>query len=124
MAEYGISYRKKNARKIAMWNRLRRHRERGAGAIPHPYEIGAMLCAQDARCTYCGTLLAAYHIDHKTPLRRGGTNDMENLQLLCPTCNMSKGTKTHDEFLCFRRIKSDEPALLADVIELLSKENK
>ena len=81
-----------------------------------------MLCAQDARCTYCGTLLAAYHIDHKTPLRRGGTNDMENLQLLCPTCNMSKGTKTHDEFLCFRRIKADEPALLADVIELLSKE--
>lgn len=119
---YGIGYRKRNAEKIAMWNRLRRHKERAAGEIPHPYEIGAMLCAQDARCNYCDELLAAYHIDHKTPLSRGGTNDMENLQLLCPTCNMSKGAKTHEEFLSFRRIKADEAALLADVIELLNRD--
>jgi hypothetical protein len=97
----GAKYRKQNKAKVAMWNRLRRHKQAAAGEMPHPLEFGRMICSQDARCMYCKELLAAFHIDHKMPLSRGGTNDMENLQLLCPTCNMSKGAKTHDEYLKF-----------------------
>lgn len=92
-------YRKKNMSKVLMWNRLRRHKERAAGALPHPYEIGILLCEQDAKCVYCGVLLSdKYHIDHKTPVSRGGTNDLENLQLLCVTCNLKKSAKTHTEY--------------------------
>ncbi len=32
-------------------------------------------------------------IDHKKPLKRGGTNEMSNLQTLCSKCNTTKGTK-------------------------------
>ena len=32
-------------------------------------------------------------IDHKKPLKRGGTNEMSNLQTLCSKCNARKGTK-------------------------------
>lgn len=30
-------------------------------------------------------------IDHRRPLALGGTNDLDNLQLLCGSCNLSKG---------------------------------
>ena len=32
-------------------------------------------------------------IDHKKPLKRGGTNAMSNLQTLCSKCNAEKGAK-------------------------------
>lgn len=32
-------------------------------------------------------------IDHKKPLKRGGTNEMSNLQTLCSKCNTTKGTR-------------------------------
>lgn len=32
-------------------------------------------------------------IDHIVPLAKGGTNDLENLQLLCRSCNCKKGAR-------------------------------
>ena len=40
-----------------------------------------------------------FHIDHNTPLSRGGSNDPENLCLLCPRCNWRKGTSSMIVFL-------------------------
>lgn len=37
-------------------------------------------------------------VDHMVPRSRGGTNDLENLQLLCRKCNASKGSKTMEEW--------------------------
>ena len=31
-----------------------------------------------------------YEIDHITPLYKGGTNDIINLQALCPNCHRKK----------------------------------
>ena len=35
-----------------------------------------------------------YTVDHVVPKARGGTDHIENLQLLCGACNSVKGTKT------------------------------
>jgi len=51
-------------------------------------------------CVYCGALVSnGYHLDHKKPLARGGSNTVENLAIACPTCNLRKNAKTDEEFL-------------------------
>jgi 5-methylcytosine-specific restriction endonuclease McrA len=67
-------------------------------------ELNALFEAQEGFCFYCGELLYAsfdkdIHIEHKIPLSRGGSNNIENIVLSCAPCNLSKGTKTHEEFL-------------------------
>lgn len=56
--------------------------------------------AQD-KCEYCGCALldGNYHIEHKTPLNRGGGNTRENLAVVCTKCNLSKKNLTEAEFL-------------------------
>ncbi len=119
-------WRKANMDKVLMWNRLRRYKERAAGDMPHRFDIGRLLCDQDAHCTYCKELLVGeYHIDHKIPVSRGGLNEIENLQILCPTCNMKKGAMTHDEYAeklnrsMLNMTKKTELALANDTLESL-----
>lgn len=56
---------------------------------------------QGAECIYCTSKLDELksHLDHRTPLARGGTNSPENLQLLCARCNSEKHAKTHSEYV-------------------------
>lgn len=47
----------------------------------------------DYRCQMCGVTAkdgAALEIDHITPVAKGGTNDADNLQVLCRECNAGK----------------------------------
>ncbi len=55
---------------------------------------------QRGRCMYCGSRqrMDLMDIDHKVPLARGGSNQRNNLQLLCRTCNLRKGARTDREF--------------------------
>ena len=48
-------------------------------------------------CVACGKS-DELEVDHIIPLSRGGSNDLSNLQLLCSTCNRSKGAKTMQEW--------------------------
>jgi hypothetical protein len=46
---------------------------------------------QKWRCASCGGLLDfTYEIDHIQPLGQGGSNEVENLQALCPHCHRVK----------------------------------
>lgn len=51
-----------------------------------------------ARCAACGEC-HGLEIDHKIPVVRGGSCEVENLQALCGRCNAKKGRKTMDEFM-------------------------
>lgn len=82
-------------------NARRRAARRGAEGHHTAKDISALFTAQRGFCVGpCGRALRVfgYHVDHKTPLSRGGSNWPDNLQLLCPKCNGSKGTKTDDEW--------------------------
>jgi len=55
-----------------------------------------ILKRDDFRCLYCGG--PATHVDHVTPLDKGGTDEPDNLASACATCNLRKGTKNAREF--------------------------
>jgi len=54
------------------------------------------------RCSLCGRDKndgVKLHVDHKIPLARGGTNDLDNLQALCEDCNMGKGATVFEQLI-------------------------
>ena len=53
-------------------------------------------------CTYCGEAKPLTR-DHKIPLSRGGTDDIENILPACRSCNSRKRTRTDRAFLALRR---------------------
>jgi 5-methylcytosine-specific restriction endonuclease McrA len=65
-----------------------------------PDDLREILAAQAHRCPYCNADLKQVkrHVDHIMPLSRGGSNDKTNIQILCQTCNLSKGDKDPIEY--------------------------
>ena len=55
---------------------------------------------QEGICAGCDTHFPfkVMEVDHILPKSRGGTDHLENLQLLCSHCNRSKGNKTMSEW--------------------------
>jgi HNH endonuclease len=45
------------------------------------------------------SLNGRFHVDHKQPLSKAGSEGPENLACTCATCNLSKGALTEQEFL-------------------------
>lgn len=63
-------------------------------------ERDGWVCGRPGGVKGCGTLLTpeALHVDHILPRSRGGTDEADNLQLLCATCNMKWGNRKEDEW--------------------------
>lgn len=64
-------------------------------------DIAFMMKNQKKKCahSWCRrSLKDGYHCDHVIPLAKGGTNEPNNLQLLCAPCNLSKNAKHPIDF--------------------------
>lgn len=48
-------------------------------------------------CYYCG-IPKATHVDHITPVSKAGSDELSNLISACQNCNLSKGSKSVNEF--------------------------
>ncbi len=53
----------------------------------------ALLSATDGRCAHCNTeLVDGWHADHVIPWSKTHETNVHDMQALCPTCNLKKGT--------------------------------
>jgi 5-methylcytosine-specific restriction endonuclease McrA len=101
-AEYLREYRKKYAEKYPEVVRARKHarriKEKSLPSKINPDYVKFLIVYQNMICNYCGIIMVDYQIDHMLPISRGGDNSDSNLQLICPTCNRKKSSKTDSEF--------------------------
>lgn len=69
-----------------------------ANAYPDDF-IRQLLAKQKCCCAGCGTALERYELDHIVPSAKGGSNEPDNLQILCGTCNRRKHAKDPIEWV-------------------------
>lgn len=79
-------------------SRLRRARIVGNGGSHTDQEWQEVLAAAGRACLACRRTEAEVKIerDHVVPLAKGGTDDIDNIQPLCRSCNANKRTETID----------------------------
>jgi 5-methylcytosine-specific restriction endonuclease McrA len=76
-------------------------------------DVQALLEQQSYRCAapHCRVdVLHDFHCDHIQPLSRGGTNSSDNIQILCPTCNLTKNDRTMEEWRVAREAQQSRDA--------------
>lgn len=92
------------------WTRLQKYLRRmrcGSGQVDKQHlnkEFEGLviekLKGQNYKCVYCGVdIKENFSIDHIIPLSKGGTNHIENIDLVCKPCNTKKGTRSKAKML-------------------------
>lgn len=87
--DYVNTWKRENRDKVNGARRLRRRELRDSGGRI----LSALLSRQGGRCALCGIASQKWHRDHVIPRSRGGQNGIDNLQALCPPCNLRKHAK-------------------------------
>jgi len=114
-AVYQREYNAAHKEKIAVWKHEYRrtpkgralHRASNHRRRAYPGGQGLtdemMLAVEEVSngiCPYCGLPIGDDgQPDHIQPLSKGGSNELDNLVLVCAHCNLSKGAKSLDEYM-------------------------
>jgi len=100
--EYNKEWAKENPDKVAACGARRRARKLAAGVFEvTSSDLERLYARQQGECAYCSSpLTAEKHLDHVTPLSRGGRHSIGNLVWACPSCNLRKSAKSAYEFKC------------------------
>lgn len=103
MAAHTRAHSQHNPENVAARVERRRLRDEAAGPSYSKQDVADLRNAQNDLCAYCvEPLHGGGHVDHMTPLAKGGSNAKENLVLACFQCNTEKHAKTAHEYFCWR----------------------
>lgn len=96
--DWQAAYQASNPEKVLAKVRNRRARKLNAEGAHTIADVRRIFEHQRGLCANCHTKLfksgkQTFHVDHITPLAKGGSNWPSNLQCLCPACNMNKSAK-------------------------------
>ena len=92
-------YRAANLDKDRVRSLNRLARQKSAEGTHTTSDIKVIYDSQRGKCWWCGCEVGGdYHVDHRIPLSRGGSNAPENLVISCPKCNRSKKDKFPHEW--------------------------
>lgn len=98
-----ISQFKTNTVRLATQGFGRSTNRRNKSSVTFSYKAVIDLYGVDTICYLTGRpinlLNDKYHFDHKIPLSKGGSNDLENLGITCREANLAKSDLTFDEFI-------------------------
>lgn len=90
---YSAHYAATHKAERAATQRNRNARQKAAGTHT-AQDVQHLLNLQRGKCASChASVKRGYHVDHVVPLFLNGSNGKENLQILCPTCNVRKNKK-------------------------------
>lgn len=120
LTNYSGVYYKKNKDRVLSHNRKYKKSDKGIATTKshkqkrraikvkstgqhNAQDILKLFDLQSHQCVYCKSTLEnigknKYHIDHIVPLSKNGSNGIENIQLLCPSCNLRKSNKLPEDF--------------------------
>lgn len=101
MDELAKADRLKDPERYSTYRHTRRSRLANAIGAHTPAELCVLFDKQGGKCATCKVKIAKtgrsrYHLDHVMPLSKGGSNYINNIQLLCQPCNQKKYTKLPD----------------------------
>lgn len=93
-------WNRRNPESVKRSKALRRARQYGIEGAFTREDVAKQMQAQKQRCHWCSAKIKAsnYHVDHRIPLARGGSNGAENIVISCPSCNLSKNARMPWEF--------------------------
>ena len=75
------------------------------------------------KCAICDEKLQRkYEVDHIKPLASGGTNDIDNIQLLCKSCHKEKSQREKEDG-SYVRIIDTESSFNNQVLEVMNGEH-
>jgi len=94
------NWKKANPEAAAAIKENRRCRIMGQGGTFTKDDVFKLRETQGDKCAVCRKDISAKrHIDHIMPIALGGSNNPDNLQLLCPPCNHRKAAKHPEVFM-------------------------
>jgi 5-methylcytosine-specific restriction endonuclease McrA len=98
-----------NPEKNAARVRNRHARKKSAEGFHTAEDVARIRSRQGDKCNnpFCAKLLnGTGHVDHILALKNGGSNWPRNLQLLCESCNSSKGAKNSFDWLLSQAVQN------------------
>lgn len=96
----GLKYYYAHTDRVLTVQRNLRAKRQGAVGRHTAEDVTAKFNLQGGLCYYCKVPLEpGFHVDHKIPTSKGGSNWPANICCACPSCNSRKGDVSFWEFI-------------------------